>query len=51
MSSGLQTGLERTQFEFNPAQHQDTKQFAELNGAQLVGRRLLLKIDRPAKED
>jgi hypothetical protein len=51
LSSGLQTGLERTQFEFNPAQHQDTKQFAELNGAQLVGRRLLLKIDRPAKED
>jgi hypothetical protein len=50
LSSGLQTGLERTRFEFNPGQHQDTKQFAELSGAQLVGRRFLLKIDRPTKD-
>ena len=49
MASGLQTGLERTRFEFNPVQHHDTKQFADLHGARLVGRRLLFKIDRPDK--
>jgi hypothetical protein len=48
LSSGLQTGLEISRFEFNPEQHLDTKQFAELNEARLVGRRLLLKIQRPA---
>jgi hypothetical protein len=48
LSSGLQTGLEISRFEFDPEQHIDTKQFAELNGAHFVGRRLLLKINRPA---
>jgi hypothetical protein len=47
MSSGLQTGLETTRFEFNPEQHLDTRQFAEINGAKLVSRRLLFKIAKP----
>jgi hypothetical protein len=47
--SGLQTGLEISRFEFDPQQHHDTKQFAELSGARLVGRRLLFKIDNPVK--
>ena len=51
ISSGLQTGLEVTRFEFNPGQHHDTKQFAEINRARLVGRRLLLRIKNPAKND
>jgi hypothetical protein len=49
ISSGLQTGLELTRFEFNPGQHHDTKQFANLNGARLVGRRLLFKVKKPDK--
>jgi hypothetical protein len=48
--SGLQTGLEKSRFEFDPEQHLDTKQFAEIQGATLVGRRLLLKIDNPAEK-
>jgi hypothetical protein len=48
-SSGLQTGLELTRFEFNPSQHLDTKQFANLHGAHLVGRRLLFKVEKPDK--
>lgn len=50
LSSGLQTGLEISRFEFNPEQHLDTKQFAQLNDARLVGRRLLLKIIRSAQK-
>jgi hypothetical protein len=49
--SGLQTGLEISRFEFDPQQHHDTKQFAELSGARLVTRRLLFKIDNPTKND
>jgi hypothetical protein len=49
ISSGLQTGLETTRFEFNPGQHHDTKQFANLHGAKLVGRRLLFKVEKPLK--
>jgi hypothetical protein len=48
LSSGLQTGLEISRFEFDPEQHIDTKQFAELNRAHFVRRRLLLKINGPA---
>jgi N-acetylglutamate synthase-like GNAT family acetyltransferase len=48
LASGLQTGLETVRFEFNPDQHLDTKQFAEVNRARLVGRRVLFKIQRPA---
>jgi len=51
ISSGLQTGLELTRFEFNPGQHLDTKQFANLHGARLVGRRLLFKVEKPDKGD
>jgi hypothetical protein len=49
ISSGLQTGLEWTRFEFNPGQHLDTGQFADLHGARLVGRRLLFKMEKPDK--
>jgi hypothetical protein len=49
ISSGLQTGLEVTRFEFNPGQHHDTKQFANLHGARLVGRRLLFRVEKPDK--
>ena len=45
LSSGLQTGLELSRFEFDPEEHHDTKQFADISGARLIGRRLLLKID------
>ena len=49
MASGLRTGLQVSRFEFNPNQHLDTRQFAQLHGAKLVGRRLLFKIDNPHK--
>jgi hypothetical protein len=49
ISSGLQTGLELTRFEFNPGQHLDTGQFASVHGARLVGRRLLFKMEKPDK--
>jgi hypothetical protein len=45
--AGVQTGLEISRFEFNPEEHEDTRQFARLNGARLVGRRLLFTIMRP----
>jgi hypothetical protein len=45
--AGVQTGLEISRFEFNPEEHEDTRQFAGLNGARLVGRRLLFTIMRP----
>jgi hypothetical protein len=48
LSSGLQTGLELSRFEFDPEQHHDTKQFADVSGARLIGRRVLLKIDNEA---
>lgn len=51
IASGLQTGLEVTRFEFDPEQHHDTKQFAELNEARLVARRLLLRINNPTKNN
>ena len=50
LGSGLQTGLEVSRFEFNAEQHLDTKQFAQLNAARFVGRRLLLKIIRSAQK-
>jgi hypothetical protein len=45
--AGVQTGLEISRFEFNPEEHEDTRQFARLNGARLVGRRLLFTKMRP----
>ena len=51
LSSGLQTGLELSRFEFDPEQHHDTKQFADVSGARLIGRRLLLKIDNNTVEN
>ena len=50
LSSGIQTGLKAARFEFDPELHHDTKQFATLNGARLVARRFLLKIDNPEKK-
>ena len=51
IASGLQTGLEVIRFEFDPKQHHDTQQFADLSGARLVTRRFLFRIDNPEKND
>lgn len=44
-ASGLHTGMEVIRFELNPEQHPDTRQMAQLFGATLVGRRVLLGIE------
>lgn len=49
LSSGARSGLTHTRFEFDPELHEDTRQFAVVMEAKLVGRRLLLQIDSPRK--
>lgn len=46
LASGLDTGLAISRFEFDPQQHHDTRQFAQISGARLVGERVLFRIDR-----
>jgi hypothetical protein len=50
LRSGLQTGLELSRFEFDPKEHYDTKQFAEISGARLIGRRLLMRVYADSKK-
>jgi hypothetical protein len=47
--SGLLSGLEVSRFEFDPQLHPDTREFAKTSGARHLGRRILLRMDRPNK--
>ena len=47
-ASGVSTGQERSRFEFSPAEHADTRQFAQGVGAKFLGRRVLLGSERAA---
>ncbi len=47
MGTTVQSGLEECHFELNPDLHVDTRQMAQLFGARLIGRRVILRAALP----